>query len=226
MNNKTLNSYIRLFDNAPIAAAILNKENLRIEMANPKMLMLWSRPASIIKLPLLDALPELADQRYPDYLKEVSHTRKPLEEKGAQVILSRSGKNQNVFMDYSYTPILNTYGKTTGILVLATDVCSRELDRLMARQSSLDLQALVLLAPIPMCIYRGPNFKIEVVNQHMRDIWQDTPQRNTAVLEHVFHNGIPFSITESGITYTYTSLGYGIEGNSGVCMVAARQKTG
>jgi len=218
MNTNTL-SY-KLFDNAPISAAILHKDTLKIEIANSKMLDLWSRPSSIIGMSLLDALPELADQRYPNYLKEVCRTGSPFEERGAQVMLTRSGVKQSVFMDYSYTPILNDDGTANGILVLATDVCERELNNLIVKQASRDLRSLVMSAPVPMCIYRGAKFKIEAVNDHMLDLWQDIRHRNILVLEHVFHNGITYSFNEDGIRYTYTSIGYGLNGVAGVCVVA------
>jgi len=220
MFNKNLIPYYKLFDSAPVATAILQADSFKLEMANPKMLDLWGRSDSIIGIPLLDFLPELVDQRYPDYLKQVRTNGHPLEEKGAQVLLNRSGKKESLFMDYSYTPIFGQQSKATAILVMATDVCERELNRLVAQQTKRDLRAMVLSAPVPMCIYRGSSFELEVVNEYMMEIWQSEESMNLSVLNYVFHNGVPYTLKKDGVTYTYTPLGNGITHNAGVCVIA------
>ncbi|WP_442588070.1 hypothetical protein ACSBL2_18665 [Pedobacter sp. AW31-3R] len=106
---------------------------------------------------------------------------------------------------------------------MATDVCEREINRLVASQSQRDLRALVMSAPVPMCIYRGVEFKVEAVNDLMMDLWQGTRTMNTAALHHVFHNGVSYSYAENGITYNYTPLGSGIASVSGVCVMAVKQ---
>jgi len=222
MYNINLTPYYKIFDDAPISAAILHAETFKLEMANQQMLALWGRSSGIIGVPLLDFLPELVGQRYPEYLKKVCHTGQPIQENGAQVLLNRSGKQESVFLDYSYTPIFGEQGKTTGILVMATDVCERELNKLIAQQSIRDVRAMVMSAPVPMCIYRGREFVIEAVNDRMLDLWQGTQNVNLSALKHVFFNGVGYTEQDAGITFTYTPLGSGLKGVAGVCVMATR----
>ena len=222
MKRHNLEPNYMLFEDAPVAAAILNADTMKLQMVNQPMLDLWDKPASINGLPLLDFLPELAEQDYPKLLEYVVLSGKAHKEKGAVVLLERNNKKESVFMDYSYTPI-NTGNRITGVLVMATDVCERELNRLIIKQSERDLRALVMSAPVPMCIYRTAEFKIEAVNSHMLDLWQGTKTMNLCVLNHVFHNGVPYSFTENGITYNYTPLWSGIKVVTGICVIAAKQ---
>lgn len=223
MHKTNLYPYYKLFDEAPMAAAIIHADSFKLEMANEPMLKLWGRTSGVIGTPLLEFLPEIAEQSYPYYLRWVCKTGTPHDEKGAKVLLHRWGKRESVYMDYSYTPIFGEGEKPTGLLILATDVCERELGKLITQQSSRDLRALVLSAPIAMCIYRGEKFKVEAVNELMLDIWQDTQQMNLSALNYVFYNGVPYSFTDSNIVYTYTPLGHGIAEVAGVCVVAVRQ---
>lgn len=220
MNYKTLDSYYRMLEDAPMAAAILDASSLKLEMANQSMLNLWHRPKSIHGTPLLDFLPELADQEYPKLLKRVIDTGKAYSENGARVLMDRSGKRESVFMDYCYKPISMYGSQTTAVLVMATDVCEREITRLIIQQSRRDLRALVLSAPVPMCIYRGKEFKIEAVNEHMLHLWQGSRKMNLAALRHVACNGTPYTCSEGAITYQYTPLGNGIDSIEGVCVIA------
>jgi hypothetical protein len=214
--------YYRLFEDAPVAAAILDASTMKVEMVNQPMLNLWDRPASIHGMALLDFLPELAEQEYPKLLKRVVFSGKAHTETGALVWLQRNNNKESVFMDYSYTPIKQG-NQSTAILVMATDVCERELNRLIIKQSQRDLRALVISAPVPMCIYRDSTFKLDTVNNLMLDLWQGTQKMNLTVLNHVYHNGMPYTVIEEGITYTYTPLWSGIKVITGVCVIAARQ---
>lgn len=222
MPNKTLLSNYRLFEHAPISTAILNAENLKLEMINEKMLELWGRPSSIINTPLLDFLPELAEQAYPELITQVVKSGKPWEEQGASVLLNRYGKMDHVYVDYSYTPIFNDKDTVTAILVMATDISKLELSKLMVNQYERNLRALVMSAPVPMCIYKGEGLRLEVVNTLMLELWQDRHSMYLPALQHVYHNGLPYSFTEKGLRYSCTPLADGISGVSGVCVIATK----
>lgn len=222
MYNKSLLPYYQLFHHAPVATAILDVEGFKLEMVNEKMLQLWGRCADIVKLPLLDFLPELAEQEYPEILAKVAETGQVWQEQGARVRLNRGGQLNDVFMDYSYTPIFNEAHKTTAILVMATDISVRELSKLMLEQSDRNLRAMVLSAPVPMCVYKGAGFSVVVVNSLMLEVWRDCRDRHLAALRHVFHNGVSYSFTEDGLRYTCTPLGDGILGVSGICVIASK----
>lgn len=222
MTNRTLESHYKLFEDAPVAAAILDANTMKLQMVNQPMLNLWDRPASIHGLALLDFMPELADQEYPKILERVVSSGEAHSETGALVWLERNNRKESVYMDYSYTPIMQG-SRATGILVMGTDVCERELNRLIIKQSQRDLRALVLSAPVPMCIYRGEEFKIETVNNLMLDLWQDSRKMNLCILNHVYHNGVPYTTTEGGITYNYTPLWNGIKVIEGICLIAVQK---
>ncbi|ALL06906.1 hypothetical protein AQ505_16260 [Pedobacter sp. PACM 27299] len=222
MYQKSFLPYYQLFDHSPVSAAILDVDRFKLEMVNEKMLELWGRSASIINLPLLDVLPELANQEYPEILKQVAKTGELWKEEGARVKLNRGGQMENVYVDYSYTPIFNKDHKASAILVMATDVTALEINRLMVAQSERNLRTLVLSAPVPMCIYKGAGFQIEVVNNLMLELGQDWQRKYLPVLQHVYHNGVPYSFIENGFQYAYTPLFDGNSGITGVCLIASR----
>jgi PAS domain S-box-containing protein len=221
MKFKQLEPYYRLFEHAPVATAFLDANDLKLEMANQSMLDLWHRPLSVKGAALLDFMPELAEQQYPALLKRVISTGEVHRDTGARVILERAGKTETVFMDYSYTPIFSNDDKTMGVLVMATDVCERELNRLIVSQSYRDLRSIVISSPVPMCIYRGPLFQVETVNNPMLNIWQGSCTINPDILKHVYHNGRPYQELSNGIKYSYTPMGDHNYGVVGVCVVAA-----
>jgi hypothetical protein len=218
-------NYYKLFEEAPVAAAILDASDLKLEMVNPGMLELLHRPSSVKGMCLLEFLPEFREQEYPQLLEKVIKTGQIHKEIGARVILNRHIQQESVFMDYSYTPITGNGNSTTAILVMATDVCEREMNKLNMLQSRRDLRALVMSSPVAMCIYRDADYTLDAVNDLMKDLWQGNPQKNMTILNHVYHNGIPYKYAQNGITYSYTPLRNWAKEVNAVCVIAVRTDT-
>jgi len=67
----------RLFEQAPVAMAVLRGPQHLIELANPAMCALWDRPAEqVLELPLFEALPETNEPRTKALLADVLATGK------------------------------------------------------------------------------------------------------------------------------------------------------
>jgi len=71
LNNVSLDSLTTLFSQAPVALAMLMGEDQVVEIANKQILDLWGKDASVIGLPILEAIPEIRDQEFPRILKNV-----------------------------------------------------------------------------------------------------------------------------------------------------------
>lgn len=125
----------------PAGLAILSGKKMVLEMANAYMLDLWDKDIQAIGKALLDFLPELKDQPFPAILEEVCTTGQPYFAKETAVTLNRAGREEIVYMDFSYTPLKDSSGNPNGILVLAEDVSERTLSRQREQQLTEDLTA-------------------------------------------------------------------------------------
>ena len=77
--------------------------------------------------PLLEALPELKGQKFPELISSVFTTGEPYVEKEARALLRRTGAGalEERFFDQSYTRILDPAGQPYGVLIQAIDVTER-----------------------------------------------------------------------------------------------------
>ncbi|RZK63880.1 MAG: hypothetical protein EOO85_30550 [Pedobacter sp.] len=223
MNAIQISTCNELFDNCPMAIAMFNSKTLKLEQANNAMLSIWDKDTSVIGLNLLDFLPELEHQAYPDLLRMVGQSDKTYQEKGARVNIFKDDTLTPVYMDYSYTPIKAVRRISAGILVTANELSEKYINTLSSDEFKRNLRALVLESPVPMCIFRGWELKLEVVNAHMLDLWQCNQYRNLRMLKHVFFAGHSLSFTENGITYSCTAL-RNEQGNSIGCVLIAVNK--
>jgi hypothetical protein len=220
MITNQIETYKELFVNNPTPSAIFHTESLTLEFANQAMLNLWGRTKDIIGLDILDFLPEVEEQGFPDLLRIVGYSNKGFQERGAKVNIMKKGKLESIYVDYSYTPIKGLSYPDIGILVLANDVTDRELSLLHSDGHRGDLSDMVLSAPVPMCILRGLDLEIEAINLYMLDLWQQIKDKHSDKIRNVVRTGYPQEFKENGITYACTAL-RSDEGKSIGCILIA-----
>ncbi|MGY0036279.1 PAS domain-containing sensor histidine kinase [Pedobacter sp. NJ-S-72] len=106
------------------------------------MLNLWGRNNSILGLPLLEFMPEITDQVFPNLLQQVYTSGIPFSSKGTAVELMVGGYMQTVYMDFSYTPLRNNEGFIDSILVMADDVTDNILGLQREQQLTEELKVI------------------------------------------------------------------------------------
>ncbi|MBB6270627.1 PAS domain S-box-containing protein [Pedobacter cryoconitis] len=219
-----MKKYLNLFQNAPVAIAMLDAKTLRLDSANPAMLQLWRREKSVLGRKLTDFLPEIAEQPYHELIYNVIRTGRSYSETGAKFYTNHNGRTETIFVDYSYTPILGKDSKVVSILVVGMDVSERELSRQYMQESDRNLRAMVMSAPVAMAVFSGFDFQLQSVNEKMLDLWSKTSRMGLRELQHVYHNGISFTSEYDQICYSYTPL-RDIKGNTtGVVMIGNRKE--
>jgi PAS domain S-box-containing protein len=122
--------------------AILRGKDMVLEVVNKAMLGLWNRDESITGKALLEFLPELKDQEFPDLLQHVFATGELYKTADAPVKLQTAEGMQTKYMDFSYTALKNAAGETDGILVLAEDVTERTIGRMREQQLTEELTVM------------------------------------------------------------------------------------
>ncbi len=124
-------SLYSLFMTGPAAIALLRGPELIVELANHRMLEVWGKTDAIVGKPLMDALPELRGQPYPEILREVLRSGTAYHAEGASAMLDRNrdGQLQQLFFDFSYEPVRDNDGHVDGILVFAVEVTQEVLAR-------------------------------------------------------------------------------------------------
>jgi len=119
-----------VFSNATAALAIVRGQDAIFEKANASYLNLFSG-RSLIGYPLLEALPELKGQKFPDLISNVFSTGERYLETEARAYLRRTddGELEERYFDQSYTRIEDQEGKSYGVLIHAIDVTERVYSR-------------------------------------------------------------------------------------------------
>jgi len=122
-----------VFENAPVAIAILRGPDLVYEFANPSYRALVAG-RDVLGKPLLTAVPELRGQGIFELLQGVLRAGKPITTQALRVSLQRNpgAGLEEVFFNLVYAPLKNDEGQVHAIAVVANDVT----DLVRARQES------------------------------------------------------------------------------------------
>ncbi|MGZ3446895.1 MAG: response regulator, partial [Myxococcaceae bacterium] len=112
-----------VFENAPVAIAVLRGPELVYEFANPSYRSLIGG-RDVVGKPLLTALPELEGQGIFDLLQGVLNAGKPSIHQALRVSLQRKpgGALEETFFNLVYEPLKDDEGGVVAIAVVATDV--------------------------------------------------------------------------------------------------------
>ncbi|RYZ42581.1 MAG: PAS domain S-box protein [Myxococcaceae bacterium] len=110
------------FMQAPVGISIVRGPDFVFELANPFYERLVGRKISPGR-PLVEVFPEMAAQpEVLEVLRGVVRTKVPFVRPEFEVVLERDGKPGSVFFNVIYHPLVESDGKVSGIITLATDV--------------------------------------------------------------------------------------------------------
>lgn len=124
------NTLYELFINAPAVICVFKGPKHTYEFVNPEYSRLYGNRRLVGK-PIAEANPELNGQGFFELLDNVYDTGKPYigNEVLASVDKYNDGNLHNLYFNFVYQPILDQFGKSTGITVFAFDITQQVLER-------------------------------------------------------------------------------------------------
>ncbi|MBB4802824.1 PAS domain S-box-containing protein [Flavobacterium nitrogenifigens] len=139
----------------------------------------------------------------------------------------RNGQMEDVYWTFSYSPVNDENGKTTGVLVICNETTNQVIIRKNLEESEKRFRNTVKQLPLGICILKGADLVAEMANAtylHIIDkeekdilnkpIFDSVPEaKDTAypLLKNVFETGVPYYTDELAVTlnrYNKKELGY------------------
>ena len=169
--------YHEMIYSSPSMMAIFKGEDMIIETANDAILESWGKGKDIIGKSIFLVLPETVEQGFDKLLLSVYKTAKPFHAYESPVTLLRNGTKELVYYNFIYQAQRNVHGEIEGVAIIATEVTSQALLNKKIKASEEQFRLLVLQAPVAICVLRGENYIIEVINESMIEIWDRTMEQ-------------------------------------------------
>ncbi len=134
----------QVFEQTPVAIAIMRGPNLRVELANPAVAAIWGRePAQVLGRPYFEAVPDTAGQGFEQILSDVLTTGQPYTITEAPVMLARAhtGLPTQAYVNFVFQPLHDAAGATVGLIASGTEVTEQVLARYRVQELNYKLQA-------------------------------------------------------------------------------------
>lgn len=138
-----------LLDSPGIFAILKGYPEMILTFGNQPLFQSWGKGSDIIGKPLLEILPELKDQPFPDILRQVYETGVAHYGDEAKAVLIQNGKPVEAYYKYVYQPITGSDGKVSGITIMANDITSQVLSRRAVEEQNHVLEMITSGAPLP-----------------------------------------------------------------------------
>jgi PAS domain S-box-containing protein len=157
---------------APVGIVIMRGSNFIVELANNAYLQLVDKTEEeFVGKPILESLPEVRETVEPLFHSVIT-TGVPFHGDEIKVPINRFGKQEEGYFNFVYQPLKDENGKINGIMAVVTDVTKQVESKFALLESESQFRNLVIQSPIPMAIFRGEDFIIELGNEVMlQTLW-------------------------------------------------------
>jgi PAS domain S-box-containing protein len=161
------------FMQAPAGICILAGVELVFEMANPLYQKIFTG-RDVVGKPLIEALPEVSGTQIWDILQNVYQTGKSYEGNELLIPLARTadGLIEDRYFNFIYQARKDETGQIDGIVAFVIDVTETVVTRKVVEERERQLRSLVMSSHYGLLILTGRDWKIEIVNQRIADLWQ------------------------------------------------------
>jgi PAS domain S-box-containing protein len=158
---------------APVGIAILRGPDYFVEMANQSYLELVDRrEAEFVGKKLFDTLPEVRAS-VESLLDNVYKTGNHFNATEFAIPVKRNGAIENCYFNFTYQALREADTTISGIIVTVNEVTSLVKAKYLLAESEKQFRNVIRQSPIPMAIFRGRDYVIEMGNEVMfNNIWR------------------------------------------------------
>lgn len=156
---------------ANVATALFAGKEMTLIMANDAMKQLWEIDETSNRQTLLELQPDLKQQLFAGINNDVFLSGEKYSLEAVPVKLHKKGGVETVYIDFNYQALYDEGSSVTDILVMGVDVTHRVLAQNLISRSAENLRNTILKAPVAMCILKGRDHIVEIVNDRMLELW-------------------------------------------------------
>jgi hypothetical protein len=81
--------------------------------------------------------------------------------------INRKGYVEETYFTFSYSPVTTEAGQIGGLFCACIETTEKVLATRRIKESELNMQNIILKAPVAMCILKGPELIVEIANERM-----------------------------------------------------------
>ncbi|MBC7381566.1 MAG: PAS domain S-box protein [Bacteroidia bacterium] len=156
---------------SPFAFSVMKGKDMVITLANDLMKDFWGKGKDVEDKTLLQVLPELADQPFPDMIYKVYTSGIPIYSNEILARLKHVGKIEDRYFNIVYQPYHEADGTISGVTTIAYEVTEMVLSRKKIEESEFRYRMLIEEASVATALFLGPQIRVHYANDIMLGYW-------------------------------------------------------
>ena len=148
-----------------------------ITFANNAIKEVWGKGNDIEGKPFLEILPELIDTSFPNLLQNVMTTGVPYYGYDMLAQLNKNGKLEDGYFNFVYQPYHESDNIISGVTIIAIDVTKEVIAKKQVEEVEMRFRKTMEQAPVAICIMRGENHVVELINEKNLEILGRTKEQ-------------------------------------------------
>lgn len=162
--------YFTMLANSPFAVSVTSGKDMEIIFANNLMKKIWGKGDQVEGKLLIDLIPEVQDQPFPELLSAVFTSGETIEENEILARLDHNGFIEENYFNAVFQPHRDNQGNIIGVITIAYKVTPQVMARQAAQKSENEYHNLIYSSPSAVGILYGEEFIITIANNAMLDI--------------------------------------------------------
>jgi len=205
---ETNNRYYTMLMDSPFAFSVMKGKDMVITLANSLMKEFWGKGTDVEGKSLLQLLPELIDQPFPEMIEKVYTTGMPVYANEILGKLTYNGQLNHKYFNVVFQPYYEADNSISGVTTIAYDVTEMILARKKIEESDKRYNLMLMHSPFTFVVLKGKDLVVALANDRIKGVWgrgndvegkpllaimpelSDTPF--PALMDEVMATGIPF----------------------------------
>ncbi len=163
--------YHMMLMNSPFAFSIMKGKDMVVTLANDLMKNFWGKGEQVEGKTLLQVLPELIDQPFPDMIDKVFTSGEAVNANEILARLNRNGVMEERYFNIVYQPHFEADKTISGVITIAHEVTSQVLARKQIEDSNKRYNMMVMQSPFAFAVLKSNDMVITLANDSIKEMW-------------------------------------------------------
>ncbi len=200
--------YHSMLMQSPFAFSIMKGKDMVITLANDLIKEFWGKGKDVEGKTLLEVLPEIKDQPFPEMIEKVYTTGIPVYANEILGKLTYNGQLKHKYFNVVFQPYYEADNSISGVTQIAYDVTEMVLARKKIEESDKRYNMMLMHSPFTFAVLKGKDLVITLANDRVKGVWGKgndvegksllnlMPELNNtpfpALMDEVIATGIPY----------------------------------
>ncbi|MBC7411935.1 MAG: PAS domain-containing protein, partial [Bacteroidia bacterium] len=154
------NRYYMMLMESPFAFSIMKGKDMVITLANSLMKEFWGKGTDVEGKTMLQVLPELIDQPFPEMIEKVYTTGIPVYANEILAKLTYNGQLKQKYFNVVFQPYYEADNSISGVTQIAYDVTEMILARKKIEESDKRYNLMLMHAPFTFVVLKGKDLVV------------------------------------------------------------------